>query len=208
MSSDLMAPARVKPDFEKGAATHLCEPTELGPRFLGPSRLGMQRAPALERFLGRAAHQGKVRLPRLGPSDAGLRRRSRFLVEGEENDAGCGTVQAVDRVDVRPDLVAHELEEGGGITRLGAAVDEEPPGLVDRNEAVVAIQDRDQLPGGDQRPDLSAMVALNGIPELFGPFVGEPELGAPRPQSSGRKVKRMLVGEADRPVDLVGDSGA
>ena len=65
-----------------------------------------------------------------------------FGVEGKQEDAGCGAVEAVDGVDVLSDLVAQRLHGEDGFAAVQPrTVDEHSCGLVDGNGAAVAVDD-------------------------------------------------------------------
>lgn len=89
-----------------------------------------------------------------------------FVVEGEEEESGDGTVEAVDGGDALADLVAEELDgDLGGVGVEGAAVDEQTVWLVDGDVSVVSIQDlegRVDFVGGD----------VGGFGEVVGLVVG------------------------------------
>ena len=65
-----------------------------------------------------------------------------FGVEGKQEDAGCGAVEAVGGIDVLSDLVAQGLhDELCFVAVEPASVDEHSGGFVDSDDAAVAVED-------------------------------------------------------------------
>ena len=65
-----------------------------------------------------------------------------FGVEGKQEDAGCGAVEAVGGIDVLSDLVAQGLhDELCFVAVEPASVDEHSGGFVDGDGAAVAVED-------------------------------------------------------------------
>jgi hypothetical protein len=78
------------------------------------------------------------------PSRGELRRNlaGRLLIEGEQQDAGGGLVEAMHWIDTSADLVADLLQRKAGLPLVDeAAVDEQAGRLVHRHQARVLIQD-------------------------------------------------------------------
>ena len=112
-----------------------------------PVPVGVQRderAVYRERFRWVAAHDGEVGLLDAALGERRAQKRRGLLVEREAERAARGAVEAVDGPDVAAERVADALERGarGAVER--GAVDEQPRRLVDDDEPLVLVQDRER----------------------------------------------------------------
>jgi hypothetical protein len=141
--TDLMEPPGARPGLDQGVAPEGLAAAQLGDR-VDPRAAVVVGDRVVDHQLGRRVAAGDREVALVdGAGRERVAGGARGLgVEREQHRARRAAIEAVDQVHVRAELIAHPLEQRHVVVAAGgpAAVDRDPGGLVDDDEARVAAR--------------------------------------------------------------------